>query len=531
MRIFSALFLVVIAMTFILEPAFSRKKRKAYKKYQKSVPVKKDPYKRDMMPPDKWPGMDNSNAETAGKEESGTGKDEDGTTGFPVVFDATDNFKSFDERPDLLFPSQSRPGFNWSFNLSAGSDLFLSKNGTKTWYMTLYPELNLQYSRLAMGFGAPLRFSYTGSNRGFHEQDYDSTVDYFKILNYISWGYVEDPFFVRIGKLNSITFGYGNVLKKYTNTLDYDFAKIGTILFVNQPHVSGKLMISHLALPPLVVARVYTHPLSYFPIPAILKKFQVAVNFYSDTGAPTSVVDKNGDGSLLDSDGRFETTDGSVNILSWDLTQPIYENSFFSSNFYFDNVYIFSAGNAVIPGVVNHLHLDAIKFFITLKLEYRNISSNYMNSYFDELYEIHKYSFSEATGLPKYQILRGLSDGDRKNGYFAGLSLGFWKLFEVYGSYEDFDGPNNTAVHLGLYVPVLEFLNFKATYSKRYYDSVGDTFTFDDNSMASATISLSVLPYTVLHATATRLWKINTANEKYEPYDSISFGLSFRVSF
>ncbi|MCE9500363.1 MAG: hypothetical protein K8R21_07685 [Leptospira sp.] len=157
---------------------------------------------------------------------------------------------------------------------------------------------------------------------------------------------------------------------------------------------------------------------------------------------------------------------------------------------------------------------------LTLKPEYRRMTSNYIPMYFDSYYELERTQSNLNSNLPtpKWQYLKGLDpDGAIVKGYFYTAILNVYNFgFEL--NYEDYDGKDNSRIFLGAYIPIGQIFRISAYYNKKGFDKRSEALKIDDKSMGAGELAIKLGPFTV-KLQDIRRWVLDSATGKYEAKD------------
>lgn len=113
-----------------------------------------------------------------------------------------------------------------------GSDGKIRWNGTMGMVIIngrIYQQFGLRpdipFGKFGVGLDLTFRFDADGN---FKEDEWDDTRDYLEKLYYLRYGMPGDPFHARVGALDNVTLGYGLVMKRYANTIQYpEIKRIG----------------------------------------------------------------------------------------------------------------------------------------------------------------------------------------------------------------------------------------------------------------------------------------------------------------
>ena len=129
--------------------------------------------------------------------------------------------------------------------------------------LSLRPEL--AYGRLGIGLDIYLYFNDDGIYEG--NWDFSSMNSSYKTIidkiYYLRWGTKKDDLYFRVGALPSLTLGYGILINKYTNTIQYpDVRRIGLnfiALFKNRYKINLIYSDFKQSAPGLLALRVSSH--------------------------------------------------------------------------------------------------------------------------------------------------------------------------------------------------------------------------------------------------------------------------------
>lgn len=183
----------------------------------------------------------------------------------------------------------------------------------------------------------------------------------------------------------------------------------------------------------------------------------------------------------------------------------------------------------------------------TLKLyfrpEYREMSSNYLPTYFDQYYSIERTALqprgvsdfsglSSATSGTKLAYLQSLpSDGPKVRGYFGQLMMDWLQTVVVEGTYEDYTGPDNSKIFVGFYVPNVASFFMDGYYTKQGFNSYKESFRYDDRSLAAAELGYSIFAGLYVKVSFKRTWVYDQTTSTYKANDETTYSGGFNTSF
>lgn len=171
-----------------------------------------------------------------------------------------------------------------------------------------------------------------------------------------------------------------------------------------------------------------------------------------------------------------------------------------------------------------------------LRPEYREITSNYLPSYFDSYYAVERTTYlppgtTGSSTTPKLEYLRSLpADGIFHKGYYINSRLDFVSLFVLEAEYQDYAGPNNSQVMVGVFVPNISGFFMDGYYMKKNYDRIQDSFKVDDNSLMAAEAGLKFFGGLYVKYTIRRTWIYSSTTSRFEPVDESGVGFGYSAT-
>lgn len=189
------------------------------------------------------------------------------------------------------------------------------------------------------------------------------------------------------------------------------------------------------------------------------------------------------------------STNGSLNIIGFDLGFPIIRGESASLELYFDYAKILNYGSGTAAGIM--LTMSAIPLVdLRARIERRFNGENYLPSYFNSLYELER--FNSVTGASKSLVLKnGIPNN---NGIYGDLLIRIINTFEIFGSYQKLDNYSQSGIlHLWTAlepkdVPIVA----RAGYDKTNIIDWQDLVTTDDRSYLYAELGYKPIPYLLI---------------------------------
>ncbi|MEE9466582.1 MAG: hypothetical protein V3W14_13520, partial [Candidatus Neomarinimicrobiota bacterium] len=109
-------------------------------------------------------------------------------------------------------PTESKPsGSGWGLGLGS-----VTIDGEVFYQIALRPELTFG----KIGIGLDL-VGYMDAEGRFRKDEWDEPSDYLDKLYYLRYATEEDPFFLRIGAMPAVQYGFGGLMSNYSNVTEY----------------------------------------------------------------------------------------------------------------------------------------------------------------------------------------------------------------------------------------------------------------------------------------------------------------------
>jgi hypothetical protein len=208
----------------------------------------------------------------------------------------------------------------------------------------------------------------------------DFLSDLFLKIRYIQWGEQRDPFFFKIGNINSVTLGHGILMQDFANDMDFPaIRRIGLNLGVDNGKRGFETVVNDLVDPEIFGSRLYFRPIGPLAI------------------GISSVIDIDPDKATTD----VTVPDDSVIITAAaDLDFPLMENDIFSFIFFadiagmvpymngaFQEEMIFDSATSSFRNYGWNAGLFGNILFVDYRLEYRYFDGVFRPSFFNASYE------------------------------------------------------------------------------------------------------------------------------------------------
>jgi len=299
--------------------------------------------------------------------------------------------------------------------------------------------------------GLDVNLDYDIKNGKIRKENYDEVNDFLSMVRFIQYGekIASEPFYARLGQLNTTIIGNGSIVYFYNNSPTFDNRRLGLNTQINFEYGGIDLLYGNFTNPGLVGGRVHLYPFTIIKnvdIP-IIKDMQVGVTHISDLDQNASI--KTGIYDSTNKSIQASQTVPTIGVSGFDLTFPLITSELFSLKTYYDFATIsgFGSGNAL--GIST-----SVKVFDLLRadarVERRINGKGYVTSYFNALYEIERINIDPSTNQIRSKI-HAVSQQKADNGIFGDLMLNFSDIVRIYGSYQELDNtPNSGLMRIGV---------------------------------------------------------------------------------
>lgn len=422
-----------------------------------------------------------------------------------------------------ILPAQNMDSFanepTNSFNGGLGITFIDSVSYTT---FTIAPEF--AFGKLGIGLNIELLFN---NNEGFEfrKEGWDKGAGAFRMIRYLRWGLKGDPFYTRIGSLQSSTLGNGFIMGYYSNESSYDRRKIGLELDMDFGLVGLESMTSNLGDVEIIGGRLFTRPLHTTEIP-VLENLEIGGTYVTDTNP----------------DNRDSTHNG---VYEWgaDITIPIIKMEIFNWKVYADYAKINNFGEGKAFGTLVSVPNIIGAFGIYAKFEKRLLGDQFLPNYFNTLYEIDRKSKPASFYFPDDPSVTGemskqdyLAMAQETEGLFGELAGQILGKIRLAGSYQHIQNTTGGGImHLEAKSnDLVPGVRLKWTYDKIGIDDFEDARTLDSRSVAVGEIGYKAYPF--LYVTLQYRWywvpvEDELGNITYKGEERFQPGLMFSMEF
>lgn len=342
-------------------------------------------------------------------------------------------------------------------------------NGKLYQQFGLRPDVPL--GKWGVGLDLTVRMDEEGNLK---EDEWDEPLDAVEKIYYIRYGAPGDPLYLRVGALDNVTLGYGIVMHRYANTVQYpEIKRVGTYV---EGEAGKKGFLSFQAMtnnireldgPGVVAARV-----ALKPVPK--SNLTIGGTLALDGNQYAGLADSDDDGvpNRLDLFGDIDdrvrvqeimnllTPEEIAQLIEWgylpdiyrlpedyrnrtdemmmtgiDVGLPLLRPRKFSLWGYAQAAQVHDFGwGWAFPG------LRAVFHPVEIGLEYRRYEKEFIGNYFDFSYELERAQVvGDSTYATKESVLKGLGKAE---GFYGDLTLSFTDIGYLYGWALDMHGEN-----------------------------------------------------------------------------------------
>ena len=354
-------------------------------------------------------------------------------------------------------------------------------------FLRLDAGIASQIGALAFAVHAPVHIRLLDreplSDSTVREEDWDELGDYFRIIRFVQWGARErpDPVYVRAGELVDVSLGHRSVVDRYFNVVDTNHHKLGIQGEWEADYGGLEFFLDHVAPAEIIGSRAYVRPFTFVEGISLLKSLSTGLTFVTDIHAPL-------DFRAGSNERDFEIgQSGKTLFYGWDIDWALVELDWLEWVPYFDIMAMDDAGVGLHGGHFVNLYMDTLS--INGQLEWRFATDGYQPGYFSSLYEIEKWSFIGADGTqgPKLKQTRENPRREDRHGIYAGLDFTLGDSLSFGGTYEEYQGPNNSNLTLRLLTPYLSVVKFGLFYAKRNFEGAKELLRLRNTLLISQT--------------------------------------------
>ena len=399
--------------------------------------------------------------------------------------------------------------------------------------ISFHPDISIG----KFGIGLGLNLLYNADTGRIRPPDWDSGYDYARILRYLRYGHKGDRLYSRIGALDVERLGHGFILNLYNNQLNYDERKLGLILDADLGWFGFESLTNNLGRFEVLGGRAYLRPFNKSPM-AFLKHLAVGGTYVAD----------------VDPD-QWRGTDDGIAVWGADVEIFLKKTDAWKIMLYGDHAQIQDYGSGQAVGFRTDYSTLRGWFRAGVNVERRFLGKEFIASYFGPFYEILRHTTlgeliefyeslgGDSLGIPKdvigligdfpvnQQMLLPMMT-EKRNGWYAALTMEMFKVVRVMGFYQKVDGQDKSGMlHLGAGLSEsVPFLAVEATYDKWGIGSFKDIRTLNYQSLARVGVGWKIKPYLLLYMDYIWNFVWDEELEQYKPQERFQPRLAFRYA-
>jgi hypothetical protein len=351
---------------------------------------------------------------------------------------------------------------------------------------------DVSFGKIGVGLDLSLEFD---SQCKLRTENFNEFSDYLSIIRYVRYGTELDTVFVKVGALDWLTLGQGNIINTYNNSPSIDTRKTGMQCNLNFDKYGVQTLWSNLFQSGIIGARAFVRPLKFTSLTdlPVLQNVEVGATYAADFAVHANV--RSAATSGFASGIPFVDVANSLSFTGFDINFPLLRSDITGIDLYANYTKIITYGSGEAIGAMFHFDLSTIIDLVNVRvrLERRFNDDQYIAGYFDAMYEIER--FNTTTGMAKSNILSNMVGNS--NGYYGDLLIKLIGSFDIIGSYQKLDDvPNSGIFHANTQLAPAQFpVVARAGYDKVNIIDFSDLVTTDDRSYLYAELGYKPYPF------------------------------------
>ena len=369
------------------------------------------------------------------------------------------------------------------------------------------------------------------------ETEFDEFSDFTKIVKYIRYGKkAESNIYFRIGGLagKTASIGHSTIVDHYYSEIDFDSRKIGLQFDWDEKIWGFETIVNSFTDWNVLGVRTYVRPFANNKS-KLGRGLTIGVTYAGDFDAPESITKNEFGIAIIDEEKNLQYKPSSVNIIGIDIEMPVVKTNLMQIVPYFDFVQIFEFSHGFFAGLRSTFEIPVLGDILPIefKLEWQELSSGFLPTYFNAFYEIERYNYPK-TNSPTTK-LKNLETADDTSGWLGSFQWGIKNLFWMRGSFSYYDNDvNRQKGFLILEAATEDYFNFNVMFIQRGIEDVDEMFKGSEKSVISASFGY---PFKLANGqlifgmTFERTWRLNQSTGHYVSIDSIMPYISYKLKF
>lgn len=409
-------------------------------------------------------------------------------------------------------------------------------NGEPFLRFQLQPEIDLG----KVGFGLGLVLLYSSSADDEHTilaedgETWDDISTFLRVVRYVRYGHLSEPFYTRFGALDYATIGHGFIMAGYSN---YDRRGLRLNLSSETKKIGVETVVNNVGAPTVFGGRLFVRPLQQEEggIP-LLNNLEFGATYLTDIEPGLTLIP---DGDPLIA-------------LGVDVGFPLIHNRSLRLDIY-DDVAVLNTKPETTTGEIDEITDVAIGNAIGIgvslsqvffKAEYRTFGAQFYPTIFD-------YTYDAAKGVaPDFLGMDEKDTGQSRQGYFSMVAVKPIPQVNFIATFEDYTN-TEPKLYLGITESsITQRTSFRAFYVKRNIGEPDpgfpanegsedptlfeDLFRLDNKSAFVVRIGYEILPRFEVAVLREYCFRrvANAAGQTYfEPIQKTSVEVGFRLDF
>ncbi|AYV54202.1 hypothetical protein EFP84_00935 [Leptospira kmetyi] len=262
-------------------------------------------------------------------------------------------------------------------------------------------------------------------------------------------------------------------------------------------------------------------------------RFAIGYTTAFDNKAPLELkFDTTGRLKVDDNNNPLVRSTEKLTITGFDFEYKLLSSKYIELTPYYDVNKIKQIDNAKGTHYGAILRFGGKDIYLQVKPEYRNMSATYIPMYFDSFYELERYQSNLQSNIPQTKLEAAkLADPDaaKIKGYFTTVLFNFYRI-AIESNYENYSGPNNSRIFVGVYVPLGTLVLLNGYYMKKGFDENKEAFKLDDRSQGALELAIN-LGFAAVRLQNVRKWVYDTASGQYQAQDEQKVLFSSNLTF
>ena len=388
----------------------------------------------------------------------------------------------------------SEHGLNTNTNVKTGSlgNAYGATVVGETPYYLISLEPEMEFGQFGIGLDVDLRLSNDGELR---EEDWRDINDALRNIKYVQYKSRSGKFSARVGALEHVTLGTGNLVYQYRNNSSRDDAKTGVQLSYKSDHIEIEAFTSNVAKFEIVAGRIELKPMSD-AFQEILRSFHLGITYAGDFSNYANRYgqesDSTGSGFLINN----AVSRGNFSGYAFDAALRVVHLPYLDLDMSVDATVLDGYGSGGSFGLNAVLRDARQELKLELCVQHIMQGDQYETGYFGSFYEVERVEFTDEENswleTKANTLHQKTSDGNK---YRTKLNLAYKQRFEFDVKFEKGyqnapDGVLNTSLKIYNLLPQL---NFETGYIKKNINSARNLSQFDENTLLTAQFELNLI--------------------------------------